>query len=174
MYDVKRTVTGIEPITLTEMKQFLLNRYDPDVTADALLTSMITAARELAEQFCNRSFIAQTIEYTEYMKLKWSEETPEIKLPFPNHLTITEVKIADTITTDYELIGINTFTIQFNGRNYTTNSDGTKFYVKYTAGECNARQKNAIMQICKDMYENRGATPMSSNGFIILNVDKVY
>lgn len=163
-----------EPVTLQEMKEFILNRSDEDVQQDALLRELITTSRELAEQFCNRSFIPQTIEYTEYLQVRWSEEIPEFVLPFPNHLSLVEVKIADIATTEYEAIGINRYTIQFTGRYYTTDILGTKFYIKYTAGECNSLVKNAIMQICKDMYENRGKDPMSSNGFIMLNSQKVY
>lgn len=163
-----------EPVTLDEMKEFILNRADVDVKADALLSELITSSRELAEQFCNRSFIPQTIEYTEYLQVKWSEEIPEFVLPFPNHLSLVEVKIADVVSTNYELTGINRYTVTFTGRYYTTDTLGTKFYIKYTAGECNLLTKNAIMQICKDMYENRGKDPFTSNGFIMLNSQKVY
>jgi hypothetical protein len=59
MYDIKRTVIGAEPISLDEMKAFILNRADDDEDADFLLSETIRAARELAEQFCNRSFVVQ-------------------------------------------------------------------------------------------------------------------
>lgn len=163
-----------EPVTLAEMKTFILNRADEDTAADALLSGLITSARELAEQFCNRSFIPQTIEYTDYVRAKWSEEIPSFSLPFPNHLSLVEVQIADVVTTEYESTGLNRLDIQMTGRYYTTESTGTKFYIKYTAGECNSLTKNAIMQICKDMYENRGKDPFTSNGFIMLNSQKVY
>lgn len=163
-----------EPVTLQEMKEFILNRADEDVQQDALLRELITTSRELAEQFCRRSFIPQTIELTDYSSTRWSEGGPEFVLPFPNHLSIVEVKASDVVTTDYESTGINRYSVRFTGSFYTTGTLGTEFYVKYTAGECNSLVKSAIMQICKDMYENRGKDPMSSNGFLMLNSQKVY
>lgn len=162
-----------EPVTLQEMKTYILDRYEDDSEKDALLTSMITAARELAEEFCNRAFIPTTVEYTENITSKWTEEPPSILLPLPNHLTIEEVKINDVVTTEYETEGLNRFNIVFTGRNYSTDASGVKYYVKYTAGECPTLVKNAILQIAKDMYENRGKDPLTSNGFMMLHSQKV-
>lgn len=160
-----------EPITLGEMKEFVLNRADADVQQDALLTELITTSRELAEQFCNRSFIPQTIELTELIK---EQTTQEFILPYPNHIEIIEVKVNDEVTTDYDTIGINRLIIQMTGRFWTSTVDGNKYYLKYKAGDCPTLAKSAIMQICKDMYENRGKDPMTSNGFLMLNPLKVY
>jgi hypothetical protein len=174
MYDVKRTITGTEPVTPAEIKAYILNRYDPEIETDVLLSTLLSTARELAEQYCNRSFIEQEIEYTEYIASSWTADPPEIILPFPNHLTVEEVKVSDVVTTDYTLIGINRYTLQFTGRCYSTESTGVKYYIKYTAGECTTLAKTAIMQICKDMYENRGKDPLTSNGFMMLNPLKIY
>jgi len=163
-----------EPVTLAEMKTYILDRYEADAEKDALLSSLITAARELAEEFCNRCFIPTQIEYAEYVNVKWSDTVPEFLLPFPNHLSLVEVKVADEVTTDYEQNGISRMTILFTGRYYTTDTVGTKFYFKYTAGDCSALVKNAILQIARDMYENRGKDPLTSNGFNLLNSQKVY
>ena len=175
MYDVSRTVIGAEPVTVAELQAYIMNRYDStDQDVSSLLQDMITSARELAEQYCNRSFVQQEIEYTENVKTSWSDDIPEFVLPFPNHLSIVEVKVNDVVPTHYQQGGINQYTIQFNGRWYTTSSTGTKFYFKYTAGACPGLAKQAIMQIAKDMYENRGVNPLSSNGFNLLNSLKVY
>jgi hypothetical protein len=163
-----------EPVALAEMKTYILDRYEADAEKDALLSSLITAARELAEEYCNRSFIPQTIEYTEYLKQKYSDDPPEFLLPFPNHLTIEEVKVSDVVTTDYTQEGISRIKIVFTGRSYSTDSVGVKYYIKYTAGECSAQVKNAIFQIAKDMYENRGKDPLTSNGFLMLTSQKVH
>jgi uncharacterized phiE125 gp8 family phage protein len=48
----------IEPITLTEAKAHLKVDFDEE---DALILIYISAAREYAEQFCNRGFLTQTI-----------------------------------------------------------------------------------------------------------------
>jgi len=175
MFDVKRTATGAEPVTVAELKAYIMNRYDPtDQDIASELDSVITAARELAEQYCNRSFVVQEIEYTEYIKGCWSDDVPEFILPFPNHLTVDQVKVNDEVTSDYTVIGLNKMTVQFTSRYFTTGTEGTKFYIKYTAGECPYMAKQAIMQIAKDMYENKGATAMNANGFNLLNSLIVY
>lgn len=163
-----------EPVTLAEIKTYILDRYEADAEKDALLSSMITAARELSEEYCNRSFIPTTIEYTEYLQGKWSENVPEFLLPLPTHLTIVEVKVNDKVVTDYTTEGISSFKVIFNGTYYTTDSVGTKFYIKYTAGDCSALVKNAILQIARDMYENRGKDPLTSNGFMMLHSQKIH
>ncbi len=53
---VRIAATGSEPVTLDELKLWLRLEADDDVE-DALLTSLITAGRESAEKFCNKSFL---------------------------------------------------------------------------------------------------------------------
>ena len=176
MYTIKRTLTtpSIEPVTLAEMKTFILNRYEDDSAQDAILSDMIKASRELAETWSNRSLIPQTIEYEEKILQSFSDSAYEITLPFPNHLAIVEVKVDNQAVTDYELSGLSRFSIQFLSRYFTTDQQGTKYYIKYTAGDCGLMQKSAIMQICKDMWENRGKDPMSGNGYRMCQMFKSY
>ncbi len=57
------TPPPIEPVTLAEAKSHC--RVDADLTADdSLLSSFIVAAREIAEQQCERSFILTAWQYT--------------------------------------------------------------------------------------------------------------
>jgi len=183
MYDVKRTVTGAEPVTVAEMKAFILNRYDEtDQASLSQLDAVITAAREMAEQYCNRSFIVQEIELTDFVKGCWSDDVPEFVLPFPNHLAVVEVKVDDVATSDYTTVGLSRITVQFTSRYFTTGTTGTKFYIKYTAGECPGQGKNAIMQLAKEMYEDRGgmqgtikdALTKFANGLNLLNSLIIY
>lgn len=53
------TAPASEPVTLAEAKQQL--RMDGITADDDLITSLIIAAREYAEMFCNRGFITQTV-----------------------------------------------------------------------------------------------------------------
>lgn len=48
-----------EPVTLTEAKNHL--RMDGLTVDDDLINSLITAARQYAEMYCNRGFVTQTI-----------------------------------------------------------------------------------------------------------------
>lgn len=54
---VQTTAPSIEPVTLAEAKVHLRQF---DVVQDALISLLITAAREYAESYCGRSFITQT------------------------------------------------------------------------------------------------------------------
>lgn len=53
---VRITQPAIEPVTVTEAKVHLRHF---DVVEDALIGTLITAAREYAEAYCGRSFITQ-------------------------------------------------------------------------------------------------------------------
>jgi uncharacterized phiE125 gp8 family phage protein len=60
-----RLITGpiIEPVVLTDAKAFLV--LDPGFTQDdGLITALIVAARQYAENYCNRSFYNQTWQLT--------------------------------------------------------------------------------------------------------------
>lgn len=158
---IKKTVTGSEWITNTDMKVYLKVDYTTD---DTLITALITAAREQAELYCNRSFIAQTIEYDE---VDWSNP---IKLPFPNHNAITEVKIDGTLTTDYTKTGLTQFAVTMTA----SGSSDKELYIKYTAlGSPTESEKNALKRIVADMYETRNNT-LSENGMVWLLPFKNY
>ena len=91
MYDyyphrlLARTVApASEPVTLAEAKLYL--RVD-GTGEDSLITSMIAAAREAAEQYLRRSLITQT------WKVAYDDAMPdEVKLPFGPVQSITSVK----------------------------------------------------------------------------------
>jgi uncharacterized phiE125 gp8 family phage protein len=85
-HGIERTIApAIEPITLAEAKQFL--RVDNSAD-DALITLMITAAREAAERYLGLSFITQS------WKLTLAEYLPEtVPLRFGPVQSITSVTI---------------------------------------------------------------------------------
>ena len=173
MFETIRTKTAsVEPVSLTEIKNYINTEYTDDDTV--LLPYLIIAARELAEKFCNRSFVAQTIEYTEEIDLDTLVYQYVFKLPYPDHLAIVEVKVNSVVTTDYVKTGTTRLSVYLSS--LTENTVGTcEVYIKYTAsGTCPDAVKTAIKQIAKDMYENRGKDAMNSNGFNLLMPYKVY
>lgn len=90
IYDVadgSLVVLGAEPVTLTMAKAFLKVEHEED---DALLASMITAARELAESYIGRSMASETAASYEL------GYTPD-RVPGPIRLAILR-----TVATHYE------------------------------------------------------------------------
>ena len=59
---VVRTIGTTEPVTLAEAKNYL--RITVDTADDALITSQISAAREIAEQYLSRDLLSKEIEQT--------------------------------------------------------------------------------------------------------------
>lgn len=152
-FQIKKTTTGAEPITVSEMKIYLKVDYTTD---DTYIGELITAARTIAEDYCNRSFSVQTIEYLEV------DPVFPISLPFPNHNAITEVKIDDVVTTDYTTTGLTQLNISLSALQGSA-LDG-EFYVKYTTtGDITKAEKQTIMKIAAEMYENRN-TDFTDNG----------
>jgi len=157
----KRTVTGVEPILLADAKLFLRTDYTTD---DTLITRLILSARERAEKFCNCSFVAQSIELSHDLE----DDETKITLPYPNHLSIEEVKV-DGVVSGYTKTGLNRFTIQLA-------EQGTgELTVKYKAsGECPEGVKSAIYDIIKESYDNRSEMPMNENAMVKLTPYKIY
>ena len=163
MFQIKHTITGTEPLLLADVKSFLKVEYTLD---DAFITDLITAARRLAELYCNRSLIADTIEYYT------TDSEDSYLLPYPEHDAIAEVKISDLVITDYTKTGLSQFTIIPN-----TNTTVTPFslYVKYsTTGKLPEGIKSVLMKIVADMYENRNDQQLSKMAMALLLPYKVY
>lgn len=171
--NIIRTVTGTtEPVTLTLAKAFL--RMEATTADDTLITALCTAAREQAERFCNRSFIAQTIEYYETVPADEIETYMEFRLPYPNHIAITEVKVNGVATTAFTQTGLNKLVVSYQGLTVGTDGNNATFYVKYTAGDCIESVKTAIKNIIKEMYFNRSDQEISENALVWLLPHKSY
>ena len=139
-----------EPITLAEAKAYLKVGYDND---DDIITSMITATREHVEAFTHRSLVAKTIE----MFLSYVPD--EIALPYPDHDTITEVKINGTVSTAYTKTGLNQFIIKPTLITTLDDTDESGFYVKYTTlATCPNWVKIEMLKSIDEKYRNRGNT----------------
>lgn len=169
--DIKQTITGLEPITLIEAKRFL--KMESTTVDDSSIGYLITAAREAAEKFCNRSFIEKTIEYQVEYDQDDVETVMTIPLPYPTHLTIEEVKVNGIVTTAYTSTGLTKFKITYQGMTLGENQTAV-FYAKYTAGDCSESVKNAIKNIIKELYFNRSDEPISENAMAWLLPFKSY
>jgi uncharacterized phiE125 gp8 family phage protein len=83
------TPASTEPVTLAEAK---LHLRDDGTTEDALITALITAAREYCEGYTGRALATQTIEaYLDGFPCRH-----EIELPHPPLQSVTLVKYTDS------------------------------------------------------------------------------
>lgn len=141
-----------EPITSAEVKSWLKVDYTDE---DTLIDSLITQVRELAEESSGLSLIDKTIEYF--------EEDIEIisdwvKLPYPQHDSITEVKVNGEATTAYVKTGLTQFLVRVDSIATTTESE-KGLYVKYkTLAYCPNGVKLAMLKSIAETYEKRGNT----------------
>jgi hypothetical protein len=147
---IKKTITGVEPVLITEAKLWLKVDFSTD---DALITSLITRVRNRIEEFTGLSLVASTIKaYSLIADLVDSE----IQLPYPEHLSIESVKIDDVETTDFTEIGLTQKTVILST---SYGSIGTAVEIEYkTAGVCPDAVKEQILKSVEESYKNRGNT----------------
>lgn len=147
---IKETVTGIEPITATEVKNYLKIDFTDD---DVLIGTLITGVRQQIEQFTGLALVEKTIIYFD------EEIEEEIKLPYPEHLAITEVMFNGVVSTSYIKTGLTQFIIKPNET--TSLSDADEYGVKITyttTGSCPQAIKNEMLKLMDEKYRNRGNT----------------
>lgn len=142
------TVT-VEPITLVEAKTYLKVDYADE---DTLINMLISGVREQVEAFTGLGIVARTIEY-------FNDEIPdEIVLPYPEHSSITEVKINDVVSTAYKKTGLTQFII-YPENTYLSGENQQGIYIKYvTSGTCPVGLKLELLKIIDEKYRNRGNT----------------
>lgn len=171
-FETRHTITGKEPVQLVDMKLYLRTDYTTD---DSLIIALITAAREQAEKFCNRSFVAQTIEYNRVVTVWDAANYTVITLPYPSHLAITEVKVNGDVITTYTKKGLDQFTITIPGVELIDDSTTCEIYVKYTTQDfCPDLVKIAIKNMVKEMGENRNDKMLLPNLYNYLAAYKLY
>lgn len=146
---LKLGTVAIEPITLAEAKTYLKVDYADE---DSLISMLISGVREQVEAFTGLGIVARTIEY-------FNDEIPdEIVLPYPEHSSITEVKINDVVSTAYKKTGLTQFII-YPENTYLSGEDQQGIYIKYvTSGTCPAGLKLELLKIIDEKYRNRGNT----------------
>lgn len=82
------TAPSVEPVTLTEAK---LHLRETDTAQDDLITALIVAARQYAENYTRRAFAQRTLELT----LPCFPADSIIELPQPPLQSVTSVKYID-------------------------------------------------------------------------------
>jgi len=145
----KITTTGAEPILLADVKTYLKVDYSDE---DSIISMLISGVREQVEDFTGLSLIASTIEY-------FNDEIPdEIVLPYPEHASITEVKINDVVSSAYTKTGLTQF-IVYPESTYLSGENQQGIYIKYvTSGTCPIGLKLEMLKIIDEKYRNRGNT----------------
>jgi len=81
------TDLSAEPVLLAEAKDFVDATYGTDTTKDARIESMIIAARELMERYCNLSLGSKVIEIFYHADEVMAKR---VKLPYGPHSAMTD------------------------------------------------------------------------------------
>lgn len=153
------TAPTVEPVTLAEAKAHL--RID-GTESDTEITAMISAARDAAEQYCNR-YWAQTEIALTYDVLP---ATGPLHLPFPDVLTVDEITYldADGVEQEITVFTVDAFRQEVRVTEWPV---GTAVRVAVTVGpDLSASPadyippgvKHAVLMLVADMYEVRTET----------------
>jgi uncharacterized phiE125 gp8 family phage protein len=163
MRHVLVTPPAIEPVTLTQAKAHC--RIDSDAD-DTLVTSAISAARKLCENYCQRAFINQ--EWELFLDGREFPDDGFIKLPYGDLKSIMEITSTatdGTITSltadDYYLSGNRIiYNENYQWPDFRT-YDGLS--IRYVVGfgsltsDVPAEIRHAILMFVAHFYENREA-----------------
>ena len=146
--DIQSTITGAEPLTVLEVKNYLKVDYNDD---DTLIGALISGVREMAEEITGRGLIAKTIVLT-----LTGETERYVVLPYPDHGTVDSVVLNDTdILADCVIGGSIQKIVRLPGIYY----DIEKLVITYNVlGECPAGVKIALLKNIGELYEKRGNT----------------
>jgi uncharacterized phiE125 gp8 family phage protein len=160
---------------------------------DTYLSSLITTAREICEEYQGRAYITRTYELT---LDEWPDDD-EIELPMPPALTITSIvsTLSDGTASTWSATEYQLDTTGFVGRlspayGYQWPSDNLRelagIKITYTAGygalasTVPNRIKHAIMMLVGELYENREDTDIKDSFTMpwgvkaLLSLDKVF
>lgn len=152
----------VEPVTLQEAKDWCRIDINDD---DALITSLITAARTICEKTCNISFITRTV------TARLNNGLGGMFLPYgPVIGEITSIKNDDAIDIDS-----NNFAIKNSSFKQVYSPYNTVVIVVYNAGYTTlpGNLRTALLNQIAWMYDNRGeaaaAGKLSEQAKLILN-----
>lgn len=145
---------------------------------DALLTSIIQSARELAEDETRRQLMPAT---WDYFLQSWPKSN-YIPLPFGNLQSVTSVKWKDTAGTETTLIATTDYLVEPNGEKlgrivlpyagvwpsgtlYPSNPITIRFVCGYaSAATIPSKVKSAILMMAHDLWSNRSKKEMVNAG----------
>ena len=160
-----KTAPTVEPITLDEAKLHLKVDGSDD---NALITALITTARQLAERETKRAFITQTWE----MYLDYAPEEIEIPKP-PLQVTSLSIKVIDEAGSE-TVVDPTTYDVDESenspgrvklrsGCIWPSHRYFASFIIEFKAGYGDAATdvpealKQGILQLLSHLYDNRGA-----------------
>ena len=148
-------------LTLAEAKNYL--RVTVDTADDDLITSMISAAREIAENYLSRDLISKEIVQTE---IESTGVIPLFRSPITSVSSVTVEGQAQTVNIGYSLRGSTdnpvvylVDNISYDGQ--TPDGRFTNVVITYTtAGFTNEAIKQGVLSILQGLYEGTGAGMM--------------
>lgn len=158
------TPPASEPVTATEAKTECQIDFDTD---DSLIADLITAARQMCENYCDSSFIEQT------WTVQFELGQEEYHLPKGPHTSVTSVKnvysdgtLSDALTagSDYYLKGLSDYWIEPQ----TAYSLGTKeligYRVVFVAGYSTLPEviNQAILKTVDHLYKGNTKMPFEA------------
>ena len=152
---VVSVIDNTEPVTLAEVKNYLRIKNSED---DVLITSQISAARELAENYLSRDILPRS------RQVFFNRVTEPFTLPYaPINTTVDiTVTVEDVAYTDFEVKGFNNPTIVIN---YQIEENGDYYVVttrdvvvSYTTlGINDANIKQGVLAAVAFLYYGRDA-----------------
>jgi len=132
---------GSEVISVQDVKDFV--RIDTSAD-DTLISRMITTAREWSENYMTRDIVSKSRIY--YLP----NVDNRFLLPFAPITSISQVEVDGTVTTNYQLFGLNEQVVLLN----SLPSEEVKVtYV--TTGLPDESIKQALLQLVASYYDNR-------------------
>lgn len=138
MLHIERTITGAEPITLNEAKQYLRVLYDND---DDVITQLITQARQTLEQATNLSLVEKEI------TLKKDNYKNSYRFPYGPVMEVTKLELEGEDISDSVNFGL----VKHTGT-------GT-IVAEYKAGGVEQEgMKQAILELVAFFFMNRGTS----------------
>lgn len=153
--------TGSEPITTAYLKNYIRVSFDTD---DAVIASVLTAARILVEAYIEQSLVSKNYKtyFTNFEKWDMVNGQIEMRLPISPVTAISAVKQVaadgtETATTDYFETGLQEKVISAPLILSLENSANTGYIVEYTAFNSSIQEpiKDAIAKLAGELYENR-------------------
>lgn len=132
---------GNEILTIQDVKDFV--RIDTD-SDDNIITAMISQSRIWCENYISRDIVSKNRTY-------YLDSTNGIfDLPFGPTSSIQQITINGTVTTDYEILGLDNETIDLDG------GSAERVKITYiTAGINDSLIKQAMLQLISTYYDNR-------------------
>lgn len=150
-----------EPVTYEEVKSYL--RLSNDLE-QSMINEMIVGAREFAEEYCGRAFVAKTV--TQYVsELDGDTEFDLVIGPVDSISSVVKVdeegtETALTLNSSYWLTGNKYKTVRTTKYFSTGGYPDLSYKAIYTTeADCPTIIKRAIIEIAAEMFQNRTYAP---------------